>query len=329
MPVPFITVIVPVYNVESYIRCCLDSLRAQTFQNFEVILIDDGSIDHSGDICDEYATVDKRFKVIRQKNGGVSVARQVGLNLAKGDYIIHVDPDDWVLPNMLSELYEKAEDTGVDMVVCDIWMHGSYCSQKFYPETAENLQRLLILGGRIHPSCCNKLISRKCINNYRITFTPDYLNYMEDMLFHVRLLQHKIKVCYLQKAFYHYRYISSSLSKTLSDKKLKSTMYIIEEFERMNLIDIHTNYACDQKKDALYMMWQLGYFSKLENTYSEVHHLIKKAGEKYHPFFPRMYFLAMALNGKPGIAFYIYGFNMWLIEMKERVQKYLTARKNN
>lgn len=82
-----VSIVVPVYNVEKYLRLCLDSVRAQKFTNFEVVLVDDGSKDGSSAICDEYAEKDKRFKVIHQKNGGVSHARNVGVKMATGDYI--------------------------------------------------------------------------------------------------------------------------------------------------------------------------------------------------------------------------------------------------
>ena len=93
---PQISVIVPVYQAEAYIRRCLDSIVNQTFQDWECILVDDGSKDNSGAICDEYAVKDSRFRVIHQTNRGVSVARQVGLDASKGEYIAFADPDDWV-----------------------------------------------------------------------------------------------------------------------------------------------------------------------------------------------------------------------------------------
>ncbi len=321
MSIPLVSVIIPVYNVESYIQCCLNSLSLQTLEDFEVLLVDDGSPDRCGDICDEYAQKDSRFKVIHQKNRGVSVARQTGLDNATGEYVIHVDPDDWIETNMLSELYKKAKETGSDMVVCDFWMNETYFKQEINPVTARVLQRDLILGGRIHPSCCNKLVRRECLNRLGISFYPDYINYMEDMLFNVRLLQHNISVCYLPQAFYHYRTTPSSLSQHLSEQKLKSTMYIVAEFQEMGLFNVKTNYCCDQKKDALYMMWQLGHFSELKNTYPEIHNQVIRAGQKYHAFYPRIFFLAMALKGKPRLAFYLYRINMQMIETKEWLQK--------
>lgn len=108
---PKISVIVPVYKAEKYLRKCVDSILNQTFSNFELILVDDGSPDQSGQICDEYAGKDKRINVIHKKNDGVSAARQSGLDASSGDYVIHADPDDWVEPQMLKELYAKAIDT--------------------------------------------------------------------------------------------------------------------------------------------------------------------------------------------------------------------------
>ena len=109
MNTPLVSIIVPIYNAEKYIHECIDSLLAQTYTNIEVILVDDGSIDNCGKICDDYASKDKRVKVIHQKNGGVSVARQTGILHATGEYSIHADPDDWVEPNMIGELVAKAK----------------------------------------------------------------------------------------------------------------------------------------------------------------------------------------------------------------------------
>lgn len=95
-----ISIIVPVYNVEQYLSRCVDSLVNQTYHNIEIILVDDGSPDRSGEICDEYAKKDKRVKVIHQSNGGLSDARNTALDIAKGDYLMFVDSDDWIEKNV-------------------------------------------------------------------------------------------------------------------------------------------------------------------------------------------------------------------------------------
>ena len=100
IPNPKISVIVPVYNVEKYLHRCVDSILAQTFNDFELLLIDDGSKDKSGAICDEYAAKDSRVRVFHKENGGVSSARNLGLENAKGDWIIFIDSDDWIADDM-------------------------------------------------------------------------------------------------------------------------------------------------------------------------------------------------------------------------------------
>ena len=113
---PKVSIIVPIYNVENYIRRCLDSLVNQTLKDIEIILIDDGSPDDSGKIADEYATMDKRIIVVHQKNSGAAVARNAGLKLARGEYIGFVDPDDWVDVGFFNGLYRASEKSGSDIV---------------------------------------------------------------------------------------------------------------------------------------------------------------------------------------------------------------------
>ena len=119
MSKPLVSIIIPVYNVELYLSKCIDSILAQSFTDWECILVDDGSKDNSGSICDNYALKDNRIKVIHQNNSGVSVARQVGIDNVCGEYCIHIDPDDWIESNMLEELYNKAKSDDADMVICD------------------------------------------------------------------------------------------------------------------------------------------------------------------------------------------------------------------
>ena len=104
-----ISVIVPVYNTELYLHRCIDSILSQTFTDFELLLINDGSTDRSGEICDEYAGKDKRVRVFHKENGGVSSARNIGLDEARGEWIAFVDSDDWVSPKLLEILHGEAE----------------------------------------------------------------------------------------------------------------------------------------------------------------------------------------------------------------------------
>lgn len=202
---PKVSVIVPVYKAEAYLHRCVDSLLAQTFTDFEVLLIDDGSPDNSGVICDEYAKKDSRVRVLHKENGGVSSARQCGIDNALGEYTIHADPDDWVEPTMLEELYAKAKEEDADMVICDFYVENKtrrdYVKQQ--PSSLDSETVLKELFQQLHGSCWNKLVKRACYNNANVSFDLN-LSFCEDLYFHASLLKHHISVAYLPKAFYHY-----------------------------------------------------------------------------------------------------------------------------
>ncbi len=117
---PLLSIIVPIYNVSKYIDTCVRSILAQTFTDFELILVDDGSTDGSSEICDEYAVRDDRIKVIHKKNGGVVSARKEGAKVASGKYAGYVDGDDWIEPHMYQSMVEYMEEYNCDMVMCDV-----------------------------------------------------------------------------------------------------------------------------------------------------------------------------------------------------------------
>lgn len=143
-----ISVIVPVYNVESYLQESVDSILKQTYKDFEIILIDDGSEDLSGKICDKYAALDSRVKVIHTINQGQGAARNSGLSLAQGEYIAFVDSDDVVHPDYLKEMYRLAKDNLADIVCCDS-IKGT--NPKFEPNPDK---KLIIRTGGIFLTKC-------------------------------------------------------------------------------------------------------------------------------------------------------------------------------
>lgn len=126
---PEISIIVPVYNVEKYIHRCINNILAQTFTDFELILVDDGSPDNSGIFCDNYACLDPRVKVIHQENAGVSTARNKGLNQAVGEYVTFIDSDDWIPDNYLFELYHACVQNLSQVAICDYVLYSSNTSQ--------------------------------------------------------------------------------------------------------------------------------------------------------------------------------------------------------
>lgn len=227
MSSPLISIIVPIYKAEDTLLRCLDSLKAQTFEAFEVLMIDDGSPDRCGQMIDAYAKCDNRFVAFHKENGGVSSARQFGIDHASGEYTIHADPDDWVESAMLEALYQKAKEDDADMVICDYFINAknyeTYVKQE--PSSLNHESVLKDLFGRIHGSCWNKLIKRSLYNQYLVHF-PIELSFCEDQYVIASFLKHEIKVGYLNKAYYHYVRTTGmeSLSRRYSEKQYRQDL---------------------------------------------------------------------------------------------------------
>lgn len=202
---PAISVIVPVYRVEQYIRRCVDSLLSQTFRDFEVLLVDDGSPDGSGKICDSYAASDSRVRVLHKENGGVSSARQYGIDHAVGEYTIHADPDDWTAPELLETLYREAVRTEADIVSCDYveeFPGRSVLRRQPVPASPRECVRML-LQETLVSTCWLRLVRRRLYTDWGITF-PDGMGMWEDMAVVPRLYARAIRVGYVPSALYHY-----------------------------------------------------------------------------------------------------------------------------
>ena len=214
---PKVSIIVPVYNVEKYIRRCLDRIVAQTMSDRECILVDDGSSDRSGEICDEYAANDERIIVIHKQNGGSASARNAGLSVATGDYITFVDGDDWIENDGLEKMMLCAETTGSDIVMADFTIEQSdgSCSVRkegFNNPDATELMKAMMTG-KLHGSNCNKIYRRSLIVANDIHFI-DGADYTEDLAFNIKLLTLTSKIVYLPIAYYHYCIYDNSMSHT-------------------------------------------------------------------------------------------------------------------
>ncbi len=157
----YLSIIVPCYNIEKYLRDCVDSILAQTFTDFELILVDDGSTDSTGKICDEYAKKDKRVQVIHKKNGGLVNARKAGLNHAGGKYACYVDGDDFINPDMYERLCGYAKDTGADMVIGDFYCAGENETQNVSSRFEKGFYDKAALEEKIYPyMLCDKVYFR-------------------------------------------------------------------------------------------------------------------------------------------------------------------------
>lgn len=231
---PEISIIVPVYKAEKYLKRCIDSIISQSFNDWELLLIDDGSPDNSGAICDEYTQTDKRIKVFHKENGGVASARELGIQNSKGKYSIHVDPDDWIDKNTLEELYVEVKKTNADIIVFDFLLEYGSRSEVLCQKinSSQELLKQLFYQER-HGSLCNKLIRTELYKKYDIHF-PEKLICWEDLYICCNILMlHPCKVTYIPKAFYHYDFFSNpnSMVRKASLRTLEGMKFFCRYFE--------------------------------------------------------------------------------------------------
>lgn len=238
MNIPKVSIIIPVYNAEKYLQRCIKSLLSQTLTDFEAILINDGSKDNSGKICNEYAEKDKRFKTIHKKNGGVASARQCGLEHATGEYTIHVDPDDWIEKNMLEDMYNYAKANNADIVITD-FITETIKGTKYNRQCPQSLAQKDVLKDllmvRLHGSCWNKMLRSKIYKYHNIGFIHG-INMCEDVLFWYQILQSQaLTITYINKAWYHYDKTTNenSISNKINASTIRSLCAYINQIENL------------------------------------------------------------------------------------------------
>lgn len=238
-----ISVLVPAYNVERYLPKCLDSVLSQTFEDFEVILIDDGSTDRTGRICDGYATKDLRIKVHHQENKGISATRELCLQYASGDYIQFVDSDDWIEPNMLEMLVKTAEDTKSDIVSFDFKVHylnkTEIVSLPF--NEVEVFRRYCISS--LWTVLWKNFIRMNLVKEYAVHF-PAGIDGGEDYYVVSLLSLYAKKVAYVPQPFYNYNVMNPmSTMRLSSQKKFMYQINATKLFEnRLNEINLSKRY---------------------------------------------------------------------------------------
>ncbi|MDZ5254376.1 glycosyltransferase [Clostridium sp. LIBA-8841] len=222
---PEISIIVPIYNVEKYLSKCIESILNQTFTDFELILVNDGSKDGSGKVCDEYALKDNRIKVIHKINGGVSSARNSGINLALGRYIGFVDPDDYIRKDMYEKLYYICKDENADISICKLGreINGNLVDKEDTESIIElnNIDGLreLFKGILYRFSLCNKLFERECFRD--VMFPEGRIH--EDLSTTYKLFANAKKSIYLDYTGYIYvKRENSILTTTYNEKRLQA-----------------------------------------------------------------------------------------------------------
>lgn len=246
-----ISVVVPVYNVEKYLRKCLDSLVNQTFKDYEVIIANDGSTDLSQEIIDEYVSKYPMIKCYQKKNGGISSARNLALDHATGDYIAFVDSDDYVELNFLEKLYEKAKSNDSDVVICDYYALNEevkrYTKCRMNMSKDEKIEFLLS-----PPMVWSKLVKKEIMDKLRFTEGIFY----EDLEICVRMMPLVNKVSFVEEPIYDY-YVHHSGS-AMTQKSFNN-----------HLLDIFT--VLEKSKKLL----EKDYFREIEYIY--ITHLLRTA----------------------------------------------------
>ncbi len=321
MRTPLISVIIPVYNVEKYLRRCLDSVIAQTYQNFEIICVDDGSIDDSGKICDQYAVRDARIKVIHQENQGPSAARNRGLDAAEGEYIAFVDSDDYILEDMYKKMLDKLLNYNVDLCVCQ-WQYefsdGRQVVKKknidptiYGCKTSLEFARFLYRGNyenSVVVAVWNKLYRRALLDKIRFEGRIH-----EDEAFSGRIMAKNISVYVMEDQFYVYAQNGDSLTnKSFSANKF---FFLDALAERRELFK--SDAFIRQETELLYCNMYIEYCLRARKDGVAVSH-----PERYRQIFRKM-FSSLRREGKVNIKFRL---RMMLFSFSPSLYRFITKQ---
>jgi len=235
---PLVSVIVPVYKVEKYLPQCLDSILRQTYRRLEIILVEDGSPDRCGAICDTYAAADDRIRVIHQENRGLSAARNVGLELAAGEYVFFLDSDDWIFDSTIQKMLDRYEETDADLVLCDIrpFYEAGYSGpeKQSSPLKTEVLsqqqliERLMQEAAWYYCVAWNKLYRRGLLDAIR--FPVDHIH--EDEAVAHRIFEKCQTIAVLAEPLYCYRQTNSGIM--AAGESVKSTDVLSAVADRLS-----------------------------------------------------------------------------------------------
>ena len=252
------SIIIPCFKVEQYLYKCIDSVLAQTFTDFEVILVDDGSPDNTPSICDEYSCASDKVVVIHKTNGGLSDARNAGLDIAQGDYVIFLDSDDWWDDNdALCKIDASINETGADIIIFGMkkyFSHEDRYGDERIPNICENNESTLINAPLIRQymqsntfvACaCDKVVSRAFIEKDRQRFVKHQLS--EDIEWCCKLLLKNPQISVLEEAFYVYRQqVSTSITANVGPKNISCILDVINRYVDINASKPVLHYMANQ-----------------------------------------------------------------------------------
>ena len=298
-----LSIIVPIYKIEeTLLTACIDSLLKQTVNNYEIILINDGSPDNTENICNHYAIIDKRVKVINQTNQGVSAARNAGISIATGEWITFVDPDDWVEPNLVECILEQSNESNLNIIFYDYFQEFAHIQKAKKIDTKggfldnEMIKQIklapfnnLKINGKLYEYetnvIWNKAYRLSFIKNHNLQFDIQARK-GQDVIFIAELLQNIDRIYYIKIPLYHYRYLQNSITNRYNPNVMFYNEIAFQHYERI----IEKFHLSSEYKDAyytriltrLYSSMRLYYFHK-ENphTYKETIKEINALLEKY------------------------------------------------
>lgn len=238
---PLVSIVVPIYKVpEKYLRQCIESCIGQTLHNLEIILVDDGSPDNCGKICDDYAKKDNRIKVIHKENGGLAAARNTGQDAAIGETLMFLDGDDWLSPDCCEKAYEALVDNDVELVMFDTINNYSNTAiiqysfndgkgqRLFVKEQCRKLQAMVLDFNYNIAMVCMKLIKMDYLREHQIRHVDELRQGAEGFVFNIQLFEYLEKAFYLDMPLYHYQYNDCSISRTAS---VKNNMLVVRCME--------------------------------------------------------------------------------------------------
>ena len=273
MNIPLISIIVPVYNVEPYLKQCLDSLMGQTLKDIEIICVDDGSTDGSPAILQEYAAKDERIHLITQTNKGVSVARNEGMSTARAPYIMFCDPDDWCELNMCERMYHALDGVNeADIAMCGTKMEYDYevseqkvmSDEAWYTVYNSGLTELTeeMLLHKFSAAVWNRIFRRSFLLKHNVQFPKDRWEISEDFYFFNVCLAHSTHMVFVQDKLYHYRRRQGSVmfeqmhnNPSLYAQQMKGAMLVWDYYKEHDLLGKWNGYIT--KRWLLVLRWCL------------------------------------------------------------------------
>jgi len=284
---PKVSIIVPIYNAQKTLHRCVDSILNQDYTDFELLLIDDGSKDDSGEICDAYAQKDKRVRVIHKENSGVSASRNLALDEAKGEFLQFLDADDWITPDATRLLVESAEQNNCDMVISDFYrVIGERLSHKGSIDDADGVVTREEFAGFMMENPAdfyygvlwNKLYDRAIIEKNHLRMDPK-ISWCEDFMFNLEYIRHCENIFVLQVPIYYYVKTKGSLvSQGMSLTKTIKTKMMVFEYYTDFYKQVLTEEEYEKKRIQIY-----GYLMDMASDETVLPTLIsnsKKLGEE-------------------------------------------------